>query len=109
MTVGPGESIPSHLSVADIHAYVSQGKIREIDPQTGLNIDPRSSDEIEINKEQTVSFFAKPAPFIAHHLEKTNFSLETLARLHTQAEMMKAPAHVMQRITEAIDRKTSPR
>ena len=109
VTVGPGEPIPSGLSQADIQGYIRQGKIRETDPQTGLNIEPRSSSEIDLAKEQATSFLAKPAPFIAQHLDKTNFSLETLARIHTQAEQLHAPAHVMQRINDAIERKTAPR
>ena len=109
VTIGPGELIPSALSLSDIKSYIKQGKIRETDPQTGLNVEPRSSNEVELNKDQASSFLAKPGPFIAQHLDRTAFSLETLARIHTQAENLKAPAHVMERITAAIDRKTSAR
>ena len=68
-TIGPGEEIPSALSISDIESYVRQCKIRETDPQTGLNIEPRSSSEVEISKDQVSSFFSKPGPFIAQHLD----------------------------------------
>lgn len=108
-TIGPGEEIPSGMPQTQIRRMVEDGRIREIDPGTGLNIEPKSTTEIELGKDQIKSFFAKPSGHIAEHLRKTDFSVETLARMHTQAELMGAPQHVRQQIGEAIQRRMSAR
>lgn len=107
--VGAGEPIPSGLSQADISAYVKDGKIRETDPQTGLNVEPKSTRETDLNEGQIQSFLAKPARFISSHLARTEFSTETLAKIHTRAERLGAPPHVLSQISAAIDRRAAAR
>lgn len=103
--IGPGEEVPIGLSQADIGDLIRRGKIREKDPATGANIEPKHTNEIELNPDQVKSFFAKPGPHIAKNLQRTDFSVETLARIHVAAERMNAPKHVMDMIGSALERK----
>ena len=107
--IGPGEEIPKGISVVNIKRYIEHGKIREIDPATGLNIEPKNSREIELGHDQIKSFFAKPAGDIARHLNRTEFSVETLTRMQANAEQMSAPQQLRALIDSAIDRRMAAR